>query len=157
MINASLITTAAQCQEQLADTNTESARLDVRKRGLERAIVSNESDTQELPTEIASLESQLTILNNALGFVPEGSAKNDLLDQISDLEIQLIQSKADLRNIGPAAKALRMLNLNSVTKSITVNQNYRTIIESRLAELGTQKKRGVRVVTHLSFLSKEAA
>jgi hypothetical protein len=137
MINTSLIATAAQCQAQLVDTNTEVARLDVRKRGLERAIASNESDAQELPTEIASLEGELTILNNALGFVPEGAAKNDLLDQISDIEIQLIQSRADLRNIGPAAKAMRMLNLNLVAKSITINQNYKTMLETRLAELGT--------------------
>ena len=137
MINVSLINTAEQCQAQIAEITTEAARLDVRKRGLERAIASNETDALELPGEIQALENQLVILNNAVALVPEGSAKNDLLDQISDVEIDLIQTRAELREIGPSAKALRMLNLNLALKSIEVNEAYKAQLDARLLELGT--------------------
>jgi hypothetical protein len=128
-INFSNVTTVAECDTFLTGHQEVTEDLNFSKMSLTNRIASGAETAEEITSDLASAEAQLALFNTLLPTTEEGPERNDLLDDISDAENEIIRLKRRLRNNGPSSQCMREIDLQVALAKIAAAQDLQAQTE----------------------------
>lgn len=133
--NLTVLTTVAQADQFLTKNLVEKSDLEYKQATATNAIATRASSATAIAADLATAQAELTLLNSLLAATPEGESRNDLLDDINDLENDIIRLNRRAETNGPVAQFWRELDLEFAGLFLTACNDIQTQVESRKAEL----------------------
>jgi hypothetical protein len=133
----SALNTIQECEELINFLNEQKSDFDYRKLVLNNRIENTEDTAEEIESEISTLSSEITYLNNRLATMAEGPEKNDVLDDLARTENDLIDLLNRRDNQGIQVFLRRQLDYNMLERQIASNTTLSASVNNRKAELAT--------------------
>lgn len=129
------ITSVADCDAILAKARMEQNELLFQKTVQDRQYILVTSGSSGVDAELTGVISQKTALETAAAILPEGPAKQDLTDKISDLQHKQSQLERRRRRYGTPALLQKEYEITAIEKQLTEHVSYIDAVTQRKAEL----------------------
>ena len=129
------ITTVADCDAILETASLEQDELTFQKTLQERQYRLVTSGSSGVDAELTGVISQRTALETAAAILPEGPAKQDLTDKISDLQHKQFQLEKRRRRYGTPALLQKEYDITAIEKQLAEHASYMDAVTQRKSEL----------------------
>ena len=129
------ITTIADCDAILDKASLEQNELIFQKTVQERQYRLVTAGSSGVDAELTGVISQKNALETAAAILPEGPARQDLTDKISDLQHKQFQLEKRRRHYGIPALLQKEYDITAIEKQITEHVSYMDAVTQRKMEL----------------------
>jgi|JI10StandDraft_1071094.scaffolds.fasta_scaffold31231_5 hypothetical protein len=129
--NLSVLTTVAQCDDFMAENQTNLAELNFDKATLTHRLATGADTAEQLRNDLIAAESDLALFNTLLQNTPEGQRRDDLLDDINNTENDIIRLTSRLQNNGVVSQFMRSVDLDFILAKQAANQELEVQINDR--------------------------
>lgn len=124
----------AACDQLLATLGEQASDFDFKIMTIQNRI-DNAPNPVALQNQINAETQHLNTLTGLLPTIPEGTEKNDLLDEINKYENSIIELEMKKDSDGPIAKIKRTFDLNLTERKETVNNDLIAQVQAKKTEL----------------------
>lgn len=132
------LASVADCDALLDLANLEQEDLDLKKMQQDRQYRIVTSGSTGVEVELAGVISQITGLETAVAVMPEGAAKQDLVDKLTDLQHKKFLLEKRRRRYGTLALLQKEYAISAIEKQIAENTDYMAAISQRKSELAAK-------------------
>ena len=131
----SLLTTRPDCQALIDLANKEKGTLAYRKEGLQRQRQSATITSQEIESRLLGISVELQALQSVYDSLPEGTAKQEVLNNIKKSEYKKFLLEQRKENYGVLAHLEKEYDIASIDRSIVETEDFIEQVTTRMNEI----------------------